>query len=98
VTFSDVIVVGRSFTATEFLKRLLFVRSGARLYWELWSTLYDHTKLPPIGEVAVPTRESGVVARPQEAPSLASLEATAQVIQSPQNPYGPGNAGRTATT
>jgi len=32
VTFSDNIVVSRSFTGTEFLKRLIFVRSGYALF------------------------------------------------------------------
>jgi len=33
--FSDTFVVSRTSTGTEFLKRVLFVRSGARLYQEL---------------------------------------------------------------
>jgi hypothetical protein len=34
-SFSDAVVVSRTTTAVEFLKRVLFVRSGARLYWGL---------------------------------------------------------------
>jgi hypothetical protein len=41
VAFSDNVLVSRSLTGTEFLKRILFVRSGARLYQELLLTLHD---------------------------------------------------------
>ena len=41
VTFSESIPVGRGLTSTEFLNRVLFVRTEARLYWELLLSLYD---------------------------------------------------------
>ena len=41
VTFSDSVMVGPAFTSSEFLQRLLVVRSGAKLYQELLLELYD---------------------------------------------------------
>lgn len=39
IAFSDNVMAGRTLTGIEFLKRVLFVRSGARLYWELLTAL-----------------------------------------------------------
>ena len=44
VSFSDNVVAGRSLTAADFLKRVMFVRSAGRLYWELRGNLYDHSQ------------------------------------------------------
>ena len=94
VTFSDLVVVSPSFTSAEFLNRVMFVRSGARLYRDLWTALYDPGPLPVIAEPTVPTSESTVVARPNEVP----LSATAQVIQPPScTPEPPGAASTTTT-
>ena len=41
VTFSDNVMVDNVFSGPEFLQRVLFVRSGARLYRELLKELYD---------------------------------------------------------
>lgn len=41
VAFSDSVPVSRGLTGTEFLKRVLFVRTGTRLYWELLLALHD---------------------------------------------------------
>jgi hypothetical protein len=98
VTFSDTIVVGQSFTGTEFLKQLMFVRSGARLYQELWLALYDdHIWVPPVRELTIPARES-TVAEPKEVPPLASLDATAQVIHSSSTPDAPGDGQHKTAT
>jgi len=45
VVFSDSVVVGRGFSGTELLQRMLFVRSGARLYQELLLELQDTTSI-----------------------------------------------------
>jgi hypothetical protein len=47
VSFSENVFPSQSLTSTEFLKRLLFVRSGARLYWELLGSLYNDTPSSP---------------------------------------------------
>ena len=41
VTFSDSVMVDSAFIGPEFLQRVLFVRSGARVYRELLNELYD---------------------------------------------------------
>ncbi len=50
VALSDDVMVGRTFTGTEFLQRVLFVRSGARLYQEL---LRELDAVPQAASVAV---------------------------------------------
>jgi hypothetical protein len=46
VNFSDDFVIGRASTGTEFLRRVLFVRSGARLYQELLLELHNPNEPP----------------------------------------------------
>jgi len=46
VAFSDSIPASRALTGTEFLKRVFFVRAGARLYWELLLELHDPKQDP----------------------------------------------------
>jgi hypothetical protein len=41
VTFSDNVMIGPGFSEADFLRRVLFVRSGARLYQELLLTLTE---------------------------------------------------------
>jgi hypothetical protein len=56
VTFSENVPVSRGLTGTEFLKRVLFVRTGTRLYWELMLALYDSSpSLQPAEDASVKT-------------------------------------------
>jgi hypothetical protein len=54
VALSDDMMVSRTLTGTEFLQRVLFVRSGARLYQELLAEL-DAIPQPVSVAVAVPS-------------------------------------------
>lgn len=53
VAFSDTLVAGSHVSSIDFLKRLLFVRSGARLYWELSNNL-THSTTSAAGAAAGP--------------------------------------------
>lgn len=59
VAFSDDVVASRSLTATDFLQRLMFVRSAGRLYWELLMALN-----PPAPPLPPPTSPASAPIEP----------------------------------
>jgi hypothetical protein len=61
VTFSEDVVPSRTLTATDFLQRLMFVRSAGRLYWELLIALNPPAppSPPPTSPASAPLEPSG---------------------------------------
>jgi hypothetical protein len=57
VSFSESVAVSPSLDGREFLRRVLFVRSGARLYQELLLELHDQLRLPT--ELKAPLTSTG---------------------------------------
>jgi hypothetical protein len=54
VTLSESVIVGKGLTGTEFLKQVLFVRSGGRIYWEILRELNDGITQPTSGTLHAP--------------------------------------------